>query len=176
MWPLRVIFRAPGRDLGSRIEQIPEPAHVQTLISKPAIEAFDVRVLRRLAWLDVNRIDPLLDAPRQEVPRADLGPIITSDRHGRATPVDNLLKRARHAAARHGRIHVQRQAFTRIAIDHGEDPQPASAGGDIADKVDRPLLIRRRQHRSRPQCAFEPFAASSLDAQYQIAIHPQTRL
>ena len=52
--PFFVIFRSPPGDLALGIEQILEPAQVQTLFSQPSMEAFDVRVLRRLPWLNVD--------------------------------------------------------------------------------------------------------------------------
>ena len=53
MRPPRVVFRAPGCDLRAGVEQIPEPAYVQTFVAQPSVEALNVRVLRWLARLDV---------------------------------------------------------------------------------------------------------------------------
>jgi hypothetical protein len=37
MRPFAVVLDAPSRDLPPRVEQIPEPAYVQTLVSQPAM-------------------------------------------------------------------------------------------------------------------------------------------
>jgi hypothetical protein len=100
-------------------------SHVQALIAKPAMEALYVRVLRRLAWLNVNRIDLPFEAPRQEVSGADLRAIITSYGHRRAATIDDLGQSSRHATTGQESIHFQRQAFARVAVDHAEDAQPS---------------------------------------------------
>ena len=47
-------------------------------------------ILRRLAGLNVNGVNASLDAPSQIVSRADLGPIITSNRQRRSAHSDDL--------------------------------------------------------------------------------------
>ena len=54
MRALFVVLGPPRRDLPPRIEQILKPTHVQALFSQSPMKAFDVRVLRRLPWLDVH--------------------------------------------------------------------------------------------------------------------------
>ena len=76
---MRVVVGAPRCDLVSSIEQIPKPAHVQALIAKPAMKAFDVSILRRLARLNVNRVDLPLDAPRQKMPRKEFRAIVPAE-------------------------------------------------------------------------------------------------
>jgi hypothetical protein len=49
------------------VEQVPGPAHVQALIAQPPVEAFHMSILRRLPWLNVDRVDAPLDTPGQEV-------------------------------------------------------------------------------------------------------------
>jgi hypothetical protein len=44
---------APGFNLAPRVEQIEEPAHLQTLFAQSAMETFHVRVLHRLARPDM---------------------------------------------------------------------------------------------------------------------------
>jgi hypothetical protein len=76
MRALCVVIRTPFRDLSARVEQIPEPAHVQALIAEPAIEAFDVGILHGLAGLNVHRVDLSFDAPGQEVPRGKFRAVV----------------------------------------------------------------------------------------------------
>jgi hypothetical protein len=47
--PDRVAVDAPGFDLDLRIDHVEKPVFVQAFIAKLAVEAFDVRVLNRLA-------------------------------------------------------------------------------------------------------------------------------
>jgi hypothetical protein len=65
MGPLLVVFPAPRFDFPPRIEQIPEPTHVQTLIPKPSMKALHVSVLGGLPRLNMNQVDPVLDVPSQ---------------------------------------------------------------------------------------------------------------
>ena len=76
----------------------------------------------------------------------------------------------RHAAAGHGRVHLQRQTLSRVTIHDAEDPQSASARGHIAGEVDGPLLIRRCQHRPRPQ-----HARSSRLRRVRRTLNPRSR-
>src|ERR1700722_9121927 len=76
MRPLTVVLDAPGRDLPPRVEQVPEPTHVQTLVAQPAVKTFHVRVLRGLARLDVNGVDPPFDAPGEVMARGHLRPLL----------------------------------------------------------------------------------------------------
>src|SRR5205085_6807856 len=80
MWTLGVVLGSPGRDLSPRVPQIPEPTHVQALISQAAMEALHMRVLRGLARLNVNGVDFVLHSPRQIVARAHLRLGITANR------------------------------------------------------------------------------------------------
>src|ERR1700688_2349049 len=102
MRTLAVVFYAPGRNLAAGVKQIPEPAHIQTFIPQPAMEAFHVRILCRLARLDVNRVNASLDAPGQVVSRAELRPIVAPNRHRYTACLDDLCQSARDATARQG--------------------------------------------------------------------------
>jgi hypothetical protein len=79
MGPRVIVFRAPGRDLSPRVEEIPEPAHVQTLVSQSPVKALHVCILRGLAGLNVNGVDTLLDAPGQVMPRTHLRPVVPAE-------------------------------------------------------------------------------------------------
>src|ERR1700691_3005861 len=122
MWTLGVVLGSPGSDLSARVPQIPEPVHVQALIAQAAMEALHMRVLRGLAWLDVNRVDLVLHAPCEIVPGTHLRPVVAANRLRTATPFDHQPQSAREAAAGHRGIDLQRQALAREAIHHAEDP------------------------------------------------------
>jgi hypothetical protein len=53
MRTLLVVLLPPRRDLPPRIEQILKP-YVQAFFSQSSVETFDMRVLRRLAGLNVH--------------------------------------------------------------------------------------------------------------------------
>jgi hypothetical protein len=58
-----VIFPLSGRDLYSRIEQVPEPAHVQAFIATYSMEALHTGILGVLAGADVYYVGLLLRGP-----------------------------------------------------------------------------------------------------------------
>src|SRR3972149_10778511 len=66
--PVLVVLLPPGGDLPARLEQVPEPAHIQALLPHPPVKTLHASVLHRSSWLNVHQLDLLLDAPRQEVP------------------------------------------------------------------------------------------------------------
>src|ERR1700739_1077369 len=57
LYSIFVVLGLPRRDFPPRIEQILKPHHGQTLFPQPSVETFDVRVLRRLAQLNVYPLD-----------------------------------------------------------------------------------------------------------------------
>jgi len=67
MWAPGGMFRLPRLDLPPRIEQVPEPAHVQAFVAQLSVEAFHASNLCRLVWMNVNDVDLPLDGPRQEM-------------------------------------------------------------------------------------------------------------
>src|SRR5882762_5018863 len=59
-----------------RLEQVPEPAHVQTLLPHPPVKTFHASVLHRMPPLNVYELDLLLDAPGQKMPARQLRPVV----------------------------------------------------------------------------------------------------
>ena len=53
------------------MSQARKPVFVQAFVAQPAVEALDIRVLDRLAGLDVNYVDAPVDRPGKEVARGD---------------------------------------------------------------------------------------------------------
>ncbi len=56
-----------------------EPVLIETLIAKPAVEAFDESVLRWLARFDESKLDALVIGPRIENSTRELGPVVDDD-------------------------------------------------------------------------------------------------
>src|SRR5579863_6244559 len=99
MWAARVIFRFPCRDFPPRVEQVPEPACVQTFVAELAVKTFHAAVLRRLARLDVNDVDLPLNGPGKKVPRSHLRAVVTANRLRLSVYSDGPFEFARHAPA-----------------------------------------------------------------------------
>ena len=80
MRPLRVVVASPIFDFASRVEQMPEPAHIQAFVAEPAMETFHVRILRQLAGLDVYQVNLVFDTPGQKVPRGQFRSVVAPNR------------------------------------------------------------------------------------------------
>lgn len=52
LWPLLVVFQAPGFDDGPGVQQVGEPVFVETLVPQPPVEGLDIGVLVGLPGLD----------------------------------------------------------------------------------------------------------------------------
>ena len=89
-----VIVLPPAFDLPAGVEQIPEPARIQALLAQPAVEAFDVRILHRLARPDVNELQLPLQRPGQKRSRRKLGTVIAAQPQWRTTLADDAIRRA----------------------------------------------------------------------------------
>jgi hypothetical protein len=68
VWSFFVVLLLPRRDLSSRVEQVLKPTYRQTFFSQAAVKALDMRILRRLSWLNMYQLDLPLYAPRQKMP------------------------------------------------------------------------------------------------------------
>ena len=58
-----VVVLSPIFNDDARFAQIQQELSVQTFISKSAVETFDVAVLPRTAWIDIDRLDPVFSEP-----------------------------------------------------------------------------------------------------------------
>jgi hypothetical protein len=58
-----VVIAPPGRDPNPCLSQAGKPVIIQTLVTKAAIEAFNVCILRRLACLNQFELDTFLIRP-----------------------------------------------------------------------------------------------------------------
>jgi len=96
----------PDGDLPSGVKQVLKPTDPQALFARSPMKAFDMRVLRRLAGLDVHQPDFLLNAPGQEMPAGQLGAIVTADGARFATLLDDLVQHSCHAPTVEARIYL----------------------------------------------------------------------
>lgn len=74
-----VVVIAPEGQLAPGVVQAVEDLFVQEFISQAAVEAFDERVLLRLAGINVVPRHLLLVSPFQDRPACELGPVTPSE-------------------------------------------------------------------------------------------------
>jgi hypothetical protein len=80
VWPHLVVITAPCRNDGFGMIERREPLLVEALVAELAVEAFDVRVLRRLARLGKREGDAVRVRPLVERPPGELGTLVGTDR------------------------------------------------------------------------------------------------
>lgn len=147
--PFLVVLQEPGRDLAPGVPQVAKPTDIPRLIAEPSVEALRVRVLNRLAGLDVSQFDALIDIPRQEVPPR-LAPFLCPSESFPGIRVGRSLCRAHESRACWQRcVHFQCQALAREGVHDRQHPQRPATGQPVAHQVDGPLLVRPRGHEAR---------------------------
>jgi hypothetical protein len=73
--PNGIVVHAPGLDDCARLGQAEKPVLIETLVAEPAIEAFDVGVLVRLARVDEMQPNTVGVRPGVEGPADEFGPL-----------------------------------------------------------------------------------------------------
>src|SRR5208283_1217519 len=71
-----VVLAPPACQRASYVVEGAEPAHVETLVAQPAVEALHVAVLHRAARLDVDQTDLPVLGPGQHPPRGELRAVV----------------------------------------------------------------------------------------------------
>ena len=97
MWTLLVVIEPLAFDLPSSITQAREPVGIQAFIPQPAVEAFHIRVLDRLTWLNELQPDAAFFAPGGQRTTAKLRAVIQDDRFRQASLLADPLEHATYA-------------------------------------------------------------------------------
>src|SRR3954454_12172060 len=74
--PLQVVVEPPSLDHTARFGKAREPALVEALLAKAAVEALDRAVLHRLAGIDEEQLHTVLVSPAIEVAAAKFRPVV----------------------------------------------------------------------------------------------------
>ncbi len=67
MWSSFVVIMPPVGDDTSSLEEVLEPTDSQAFLAQLAVKALHVAILRRLAGLDMDQIDPPVQSSGKEV-------------------------------------------------------------------------------------------------------------
>jgi hypothetical protein len=141
VWPHSIVVPPPILDGSTGVVKALKPVTVQALVSEPAVEGFNERILHRLPGTNEVEANPSQVRPRIEVIRRKLAPVVHLDHLRLATPRDHVFECFRHRSSRKTARHLHRQALPRKAVDHGQDTNPAFIGESIGDEVHRPALV-----------------------------------
>jgi hypothetical protein len=89
---LGVIALPPVLDDPPGVGQAAKPMDVQAFVAKFAIEALEVAVLHRLAWIDEIEGHMMVICPGIEYLASELGTVVQRDPFGYAVPQNEVLQ------------------------------------------------------------------------------------
>lgn len=141
MRPSLVVVAAPLLDGRAGIGQADEPALVQALVAQPAVEALDVAVLHRLAWLDEVEQHAVRMCPLIRCLTRELAAIIADDALWQPAGVREPIQHARDAFARERGIDLNRRTLSREVVDNREGTKGAPVAQVVVHQVHAPALI-----------------------------------
>jgi hypothetical protein len=144
-----------------------EPGLMQSLqafIAKSTVEAFKMAVLHRLSGLNViGRYLPF-DTPSQEVARGEFRAVVHAQGLRRTTLGDHAVQDTCDPLTRKAAIDFQGQALTGEIIDDAQHSHASSGSQRVIHEIERPFVVRRRQHRSADAHAHQLLASIPLHA------------
>ena len=124
-----------------RLRQVQQQLTIQAFITQLPVEAFDIPVLPRTARLDEQRLDARRSEPRLDRLASELRTIVAPDASRASTDHEQFIQRSHHIRAREVPTDLDRQALTRILIDHRQHPESTAALRPIADEVITPHMV-----------------------------------
>ncbi len=138
-----VVVTAPACDFASRIGQTREPVLVETFVPEAAVEALNVGILRRTAWLNQHVFDLVHLCPCQKGSGRKLGAVVGSDGPWVAAELRRLVKQTCDVARTHAKVHRDLHALATEIIDHRQAFDPSPCGQTVAHEIHAPGLIDR---------------------------------
>lgn len=82
MWTVQVVVVAVGVDQFARVMEVDELMFVEAFVAQLAVEAFDIAVLRRLAWRDEAVMDGVFMRPALQRQARELGSVVREPTFG----------------------------------------------------------------------------------------------
>jgi len=82
------------------------------------MKTLHMRVLHRLARIDVHHLDPSFQVPRQKMPRGELRPVVATQRQWPSALRNDPLQFPRYPPSRKSGVHFQRQTFSCKHVKH----------------------------------------------------------
>jgi len=143
VWPLRVVLDPPGFDDAAGVSETDEPVLVQTLVTKFPVEAFDVRILVRLAGPDERQMDIGLIGLAVEHLSCELRAVIHSDGSRQSPRLSKSLHHCLEPCTGQRRIDLDRHAFPSAVVHDVQASDPSAIGQAVGDEFHRPALVRR---------------------------------
>src|SRR5215467_3142094 len=135
MRPDGIVVTPPLLDHDLRFRAGSKPFKAKTFVPELAVKAFVRPVLPGLAGFAERHVHAVLCSPLQDSPRDELRTIVGAQVARRTMNADQLGQDFDHAPRANRSGHVNRQAFTRVLIDHRQTLQLLTAGTRIEYEV-----------------------------------------
>jgi len=136
-----IVVKQPCGSRLARLIQRQERVQVQELVSRSAVERFDVRVLDGLAGIDEVQFDAALSTPAQHRVAGQLRAVIKPQGVRKSARQRDAFEHGDHVVAREGALDVARQTFPGKIVDDRQDAQTSTAGQRVVHEVQRPALV-----------------------------------
>ena len=124
-----VVVDSPRSNGQSGLLQRLKPVLVQTFVPERAIEALNVCVLSRTAWLNQDVLDAVLLCPSHEYSASELWPVVSPDSLGVAPKRRRPIKQTGNVMPTNAKISCDVHALVREVVCHR---QAFDAPGDSA--------------------------------------------
>ena len=108
---------------------------------KRAIERFNLAFLPRAAFGDEQRFDISFFQPTANYLRYELRAIVAANVFGGAAYGEQVLQHTHHILSGKRTPYLYRQAFSRVLVDHYQQPKLTTILGPICHKVVRPHMV-----------------------------------
>lgn len=118
--------------------------HVQTLVSRSAVQGFNNGILHGFAWSNEVELHALPIDPIFERPRLGFGAIIHRDEVWALRPVQGSIKDLVADLTRHLKTGFEHRTLATPGIDDRQDQKWPSIGQDIMRKIHTLPLSRSR--------------------------------
>ena len=108
---------------------------VEALIAESTIEAFDIGILRGLAWLDECELHTASMRPCIECQTGEFGSMVDPDHLRQRAMLCNAVQYTRHALSRNRGIDLDDDAFPGTVIHHIEAPNASAIRQTIMHEI-----------------------------------------
>jgi len=132
----------PALDDDHRFFERVEDLAVEQLVAQLRVEALDVAVLPRIAWLDVGRLRPDRRDPALHRPGHELGSVVRADVPGHAAQDEQVREHVDDVGRLELAAHPDREAFPGELVDHVQHAELASVVRARLDEVVGPDMVR----------------------------------
>ena len=123
-----------------------ERLHAQPFVFTPSIESFNICVLGRLAWLNLEQYSLVSDAPVDHGLHNSFRAIVAAHCSRTFSPSVYTIIRLHDSFTRQRKIDLNAKAFSVLIIEHIERPEFSNINQAVAHEVDCPDLVNRYRH------------------------------